>query len=685
MTELIANSPTPGTQASIATLAGPCGLDDLMLDTGVDIPATLQGGPGDQFRVTLGTEIMVIDASVHASPWTILQRDAEPESTQAAHAAGTEVFQDLTAGAIRALVNQPTMTLDSVDWVWLNLPSQGFGINAYTYMSADQGGPGDTVIQNDPEQAQATVTADADLSLPVTITTDANDRFIFTSSSVVGGSDVFAIAAGTYDDFASVEAAMEAAVGSESEVFGTYVAVTDNGQQLVLTAIVDIGGIGNGDRIYEDNGAASVLGFTGNPDRFAGGTGRLVIDGGSPQVGDRVAFADVAGGYSNCGVYDVTAVGDGVSEPWVLTRSSDNDTPETLFQYWRVQVADSGTGVSFGPGAEVNVGLLGGGVGANGGEVGGSAVDLNVMGPGCVAIGVATAVGRFVSVAIGFAAFADDNVAITQLDLVGLTITNLIADNIAINGPLQVPVRTLLDVDNGDVLTGNEIVVLITTGTVVPLATLTGATSPLLFIKNVTGNDVTLTSDNGFELGRTQSLFFPNNASFVLLFNDEWSVLASYGLHDLYLEGSILVAPIMGEQELVMRGVGWLSADVIYGESDWSLNGPGTSSFVSFQPLPYAAGVMLNFNTFQANYLPVTDLDVVDLSVTVVVSDLTGENSASFFDIVNNGNTETFISVNPGATPPTIVGSDLSWDGNNLISAAGGTYALYAMAIVGWG
>jgi hypothetical protein len=118
--------------------------------------------------------------------------------------------------------------------------------------------------------------------------------------------------------------------------------------------------------------------------------GVLSVDGGSPQVGDRIAFADLSGGYPNCGVYVVTATGNGTTVPWILTRATDNDTADELLTYWSVLVGSSGTGATFGPSARVAVAFLPGGIGV--GPVGTVSIDLNVAAPGSTAIGIAAAV-----------------------------------------------------------------------------------------------------------------------------------------------------------------------------------------------------------------------------------------------------------------------------------------------------
>ena len=97
------------------------------------------------------------------------------------------------------------------------------------------------------------------------------------------------------------------------------------------------------------------------------GDGALSIDGGTPSLGDRVLFYDWNGGPTANGIYTVTALGDGSSVPWVLTRATDNDADATLLQYWAVGVV--GTGVLYFTGSQAYVtevddtGIFSGGVG----------------------------------------------------------------------------------------------------------------------------------------------------------------------------------------------------------------------------------------------------------------------------------------------------------------------------------
>lgn len=135
--------------------------------------------------------------------------------------------------------------------------------------------------------------------------------------------------------------------------------------------------------------------------------GVLATDGGAPIVGDRVAVSDFDAP-AHSGLYTVTSVGS-VSTHWVLTRSTDADTAETLSAFWVVAIGDAGT-------------VYGGGWAANWGDtaqrsgftVGTDQLGVSVgnflqsfaAGPGAIAAGPgATAVGALAS-ALGAAANA---------------------------------------------------------------------------------------------------------------------------------------------------------------------------------------------------------------------------------------------------------------------------------------
>ena len=70
--------------------------------------------------------------------------------------------------------------------------------------------------------------------------------------------------------------------------------------------------------------------------------GGLFADGTILSNGQRIVFYD--GGGLNTGIYDVTEAGDGLAVPWVLTRSTDCDTPSKRCRFWSVGVL---AGVNF--------------------------------------------------------------------------------------------------------------------------------------------------------------------------------------------------------------------------------------------------------------------------------------------------------------------------------------------------
>lgn len=129
----------------------------------------------------------------------------------------------------------------------------------------------------------------------------------------------------------------------------------------------------------------------------------LSIDGSTPSVGDRVAFCDIQGGYAYCGIYTVTALGNGTSVPWNLTRATDNDTDATLGQYWATSVTN---GVVFVRGV-VSVAALFGAF-----TVGSSVVDLDVAGADARASGTSFSPGlQSRSVGIGAIALGISSIA----------------------------------------------------------------------------------------------------------------------------------------------------------------------------------------------------------------------------------------------------------------------------------
>lgn len=103
-TELIANSPTPGTQAAITTL-GSAGLTSsaTSMPSGTGAPPTALQSSTGQFRIVIDSEIIV--ASYSSGAWGTLTRGAEG-STAASHSGGASIYHDLTAAALTALIDQ---------------------------------------------------------------------------------------------------------------------------------------------------------------------------------------------------------------------------------------------------------------------------------------------------------------------------------------------------------------------------------------------------------------------------------------------------------------------------------------------------------------------------------------------------------------------------------------------------
>jgi hypothetical protein len=99
-TELIANSPVPGTVTSLATLTAEVSAVATTISVSKAAPTPLQTA-GGVFRIVIGKEIMLVTAGSATTTWTV-SRGLE-ETTGAIHATSTEVFHFLTAGAMKAL------------------------------------------------------------------------------------------------------------------------------------------------------------------------------------------------------------------------------------------------------------------------------------------------------------------------------------------------------------------------------------------------------------------------------------------------------------------------------------------------------------------------------------------------------------------------------------------------------
>jgi hypothetical protein len=116
------------------------------------------------------------------------------------------------------------------------------------------------------------VTADSAPTLPLTIVAATNDTLVYTPSST-SVADTFTIAPGIYTTLAALAAAVAASIGSlAGERFDTLCHVTHPSTKLVFTEIIHNA---NGSTITDGDGGAAALGFTANPDTFAGQSGPI--------------------------------------------------------------------------------------------------------------------------------------------------------------------------------------------------------------------------------------------------------------------------------------------------------------------------------------------------------------------------------------------------------------------------
>src|ERR1035437_3794105 len=131
----------------------------------------------------------------------------------------------------------------------------------------------------------------------------------------------------------------------------------------------------------------------------------LTIDGGSPSPGDRVVVWDYNLNFTD-GLYVVSAVGNGSTIPWVLTRATDNDTPASLFQFWAVTVVRTGTRFPTDSQAIVT--------NVTPGVVGGGLVEFGLAAPTSVASGPYSVASGFISIASAAASVASAPLAVAS-------------------------------------------------------------------------------------------------------------------------------------------------------------------------------------------------------------------------------------------------------------------------------
>lgn len=119
-------------------------------------------------------------------------------------------------------------------------------------------------------QVNASVTGNVAATVPLAVVGGANDEFVYTP---LGGTpETFTVAPGVYASIGALGAAVMAATGSGSgEAFSTICNVADDGTHLIFTEILHRA---NGSTITPGvNDVAAGLGFTSNPNTFAGATG----------------------------------------------------------------------------------------------------------------------------------------------------------------------------------------------------------------------------------------------------------------------------------------------------------------------------------------------------------------------------------------------------------------------------
>jgi hypothetical protein len=115
--------------------------------------------------------------------------------------------------------------------------------------------------------------------LPLVVVGGTNDTFIYTPVS--GGPETFTVAPGSYANVAACAAAMAAATGTDSDVFGDYVTPSVSSGVILVSAVVT-GAAHNGDTVKQALSGHDVLGrlgFTSPPEEtrltptftFAGG------------------------------------------------------------------------------------------------------------------------------------------------------------------------------------------------------------------------------------------------------------------------------------------------------------------------------------------------------------------------------------------------------------------------------
>lgn len=284
----------------------------------------------------------------------------------------------------------------------------------------------------------------------------------------------------------------------------------------------------------------------------------LSIDGGYPAIGDRVFLCDSDGSGSLLasdiydGIYVVTALGNGSSIPWVMTRSTDNDTADEIFTYWNVLVAENVTGTQFGFGSRVNVSSF-----ASSPVVGATPIYTNLADEASVALGTSlvfsgTGVAIDGAVVLGTPGSQSGGAALPDIVVTG---TADISDTLTVGAlttfhqGIQLTGQTLLQYDGISstpvTLTGSEGPVYLCQGgaasVALPLSEVFVDPNLMLWIKNTTSTSVTLLTQSGDTIDGFSSLELLQNQA-VQLYADgigHWYTLSTTGIST----GAVTTAP----------------------------------------------------------------------------------------------------------------------------------------------
>ncbi len=122
---------------------------------------------------------------------------------------------------------------------------------------------------------------DALIALPLTVVAGVNDEFVFTGGGGGDPPETFTVASGVYLTVVACAEAMLAARGASNERFSTLCStrlVFIDPDFVIEVAMIARGSAENGNTVsFGSHDVAADLGFTGNPDTFAGGS-----EGGDP-------------------------------------------------------------------------------------------------------------------------------------------------------------------------------------------------------------------------------------------------------------------------------------------------------------------------------------------------------------------------------------------------------------------